>query len=140
MSARFELHNAPLMSVTLTRPVESPIGSIPETLRSESCQATKGRAEWNTSDLHLFKPERWLQLKDGEEVFDSNSAPLLTFGLGPKGCFGRRMAYLELKITERSELLSGCRQLDTSAQMVLCKAFAFAYCRPQRISRESLPG
>lgn len=78
--------------------VEPPVGSIPETLRSESCQATKRRAEWNTSDLHLFKPERWLQVKDGEEVFDSTSAPLLTFGLGPRGCFGRRMAYLELKI------------------------------------------
>jgi cytochrome P450 len=79
--------------------VSPPIGTIPETLRSESCRAAKGRiGSWNPTDCHLFRPERWLVVEDGKENFDGTAGPLLTFGLGPRGCFGRRMAYLELKI------------------------------------------
>ena len=45
-----------------------------------------------------FKPERWLVKEGDKEVFNSSAGPLLTFGLGPRGCYGRRMAYLELKL------------------------------------------
>jgi cytochrome P450 len=76
-----------------------PVGNILEELRSESCRTAKGRiGSWDPEDCHLFKPERWLTIEDGEEVFNATAGPLLTFGLGPRGCFGRRMAYLELKI------------------------------------------
>lgn len=79
--------------------IAPPIGSIPEELRSESCQMAKGRiGSWNPEDCHLFKPERWLSVDDGKLVFNSMAGPLLTFGLGPRRCFGRRMAYLEMKI------------------------------------------
>ncbi|KAJ3576912.1 hypothetical protein NPX13_g3557 [Xylaria arbuscula] len=76
-----------------------PVGNIPEELRSETCRTAKGRTgSWDPQDCAQFKPERWLVVEDGKEVFDATSGPLLTFGLGPRGCFGRRMAYLELKI------------------------------------------
>lgn len=79
--------------------VEPPIQSVPEELRSESCRTAKGRiGSWNPEDYHLFKPERWLSIDNGNIIFDSTAGPLLTFGLGPRGCFGRRMAYLEMKI------------------------------------------
>lgn len=79
--------------------IEPPIGEVPEDRRSKSCRDAKGRiSSWDPSDSNLFKPERWITIEDGKETFDSTSGPLLTFGLGPRGCFGRRMAYLELKI------------------------------------------
>ena len=34
----------------------------------------------------------------GGEVFDSTAGPQLAFGLGPRGCYGRRMAFLQLRI------------------------------------------
>ncbi|KAJ4007488.1 hypothetical protein NW752_007532 [Fusarium irregulare] len=54
-------------------------------------------------DFAGFIPERWLKTAastDGKEevVFDSQAFPIQAFGLGPRGCFGRRMAYLEMKI------------------------------------------
>jgi cytochrome P450 len=45
-----------------------------------------------------FKPERWLVEEIGMIVFDAAAVPMLTFGLGPRGCFGWRMAYLELQL------------------------------------------
>lgn len=45
--------------------------------------------------LSEFHPERWLR-EDG--TFDAHAWPLLTFGGGPRGCFGRRLAYLEMRI------------------------------------------
>lgn len=60
-----------------------------------------------------FKPERWLK-KDGEgkEVFDPLAGPTLAFGLGPRGCFGKRLALVGLKmqfalIVWNFELLGG---------------------------------
>lgn len=47
-----------------------------------------------------FKPERWMKEEgeEGERVFDPAAGPLLTFGLGVRGCFGRKMAYLKLRL------------------------------------------
>ncbi|KAI1268608.1 cytochrome P450 [Xylariaceae sp. FL1019] len=76
-----------------------PVGNIPEELRSEASRTAKGRiGSWDPQDCHQFRPERWLTEDDGAKVFDATAGPLLTFGLGPRGCFGRRMAYLELKV------------------------------------------
>ncbi|KAF9769228.1 hypothetical protein IL306_013362 [Fusarium sp. DS 682] len=54
-------------------------------------------------DYKNFKPERWLKTTTGpdgteEVVYDSQAFPIQAFGLGPRGCFGRRMSYLEMKI------------------------------------------
>jgi cytochrome P450 len=54
-------------------------------------------------EFPTFVPERWLKSTvnaDGKEEvsFDSQAFPIQAFGLGPRGCFGKRMAYLEMKI------------------------------------------
>ncbi|GKU11352.1 unnamed protein product [Fusarium langsethiae] len=54
-------------------------------------------------DFPSFVPERWLKStvnESGKEevVFDSQAFPIQAFGLGPRGCFGKRLAYLEMKI------------------------------------------
>ncbi|KAF4633198.1 hypothetical protein G7Y89_g4928 [Cudoniella acicularis] len=52
-----------------------------------------------TKDLRDFDPERWLVGKDtGEVAFDGASHPQLAFGLGPRACWGRKLALLEMRI------------------------------------------
>lgn len=60
---------------------------------------------WSDDDIASFKPERWLVETqatdtDGETAFNFNGSagPTHPFGLGPRSCFGRRLAYLELRI------------------------------------------
>jgi len=66
--------------------------------------ARKGRPGltglWDDEDIGEFKPERWLKRSEaGEgEVFDPMAGPTLAFGLGPRGCFGKRFALHGLKI------------------------------------------
>jgi cytochrome P450 len=50
------------------------------------------------SDVHIFKPERWLKQVDGVETYDHQAGPFLTFSLGPRGCFGKKLAYLEMRL------------------------------------------
>jgi cytochrome P450 len=77
---------------------------IDENVRSASSQAAKGRTgEWHIDDIEKFKPERWLKeivAEDGktETIFDPHAGPLMGFGLGPRGCWGRKLAYVELKL------------------------------------------
>ncbi|KAK4500901.1 hypothetical protein PRZ48_009093 [Zasmidium cellare] len=53
----------------------------------------------DTSDLDKFRPERWLkETAEGTLEFDSSAAPTLQFGAGFRGCFGRKFAYLELRM------------------------------------------
>ncbi|KAK1702556.1 cytochrome P450 [Colletotrichum acutatum] len=56
--------------------------------------------EWSVDDMDEFQPERWLRKDEssGEWIYDSRAGPTLSFGLGPRACFGRAMAYLELRI------------------------------------------
>ncbi|KAK3938136.1 cytochrome P450 [Diplogelasinospora grovesii] len=80
----------------------SPSIPIEESLRSESCRSaasTKShRGRWDGSDVHEFRPERWLKTSGEEAVFNVNAGPMFAFGGGPRACFGRRLAYLELRI------------------------------------------
>lgn len=82
---------------------------IPESARSNTSQDTKDRiGEWNPDDIHKFRPERWLQRCSGKLgddngefegiEYNANAGPFLTFGGGPRGCFGKKLAYMELKM------------------------------------------
>jgi cytochrome P450 len=50
---------------------------------------------WDDADIEAFKPERWLK-PDGS--FNPIAGPQLAFGLGPRGCFGRRLAVQALRM------------------------------------------
>lgn len=73
---------------------------IPEHLRSESSRSVKNPVgQWDPSDMKQFKPERWLKTDEkGDKYYDPMAGPHLAFGLGPRGCYGRRLAYLQLRI------------------------------------------
>ncbi|KAJ5096379.1 cytochrome P450 [Penicillium alfredii] len=64
----------------------------------------KANNSWDeTRDLKAFDPERWLVRKQSEsgteEVeFNANAAAQIAFGMGPRSCWGRRLAYLEMRM------------------------------------------
>ncbi|KAH0044361.1 cytochrome P450, partial [Aureobasidium melanogenum] len=75
----------------------SPALPIPDSLRSDISSATKPRA-WESSGMAAFNPSRWLVQGDKGEEFDPNAGPQLAFGAGVRQCYGKRLAYLEIKI------------------------------------------
>ena len=86
--------------------VWSPDFSVDESRRSQTSRAAgeKKDQSWEAADITHFKPERWLVTKtlsaeDMEEIeeFDGTAGPTLAFGLGTRGCFGRRLGYQQLK-------------------------------------------
>jgi cytochrome P450 len=79
--------------------VRSPAFQIDDSLRSASYRSAKDRfGTWNPEDVVEFKPERWIANEDGKEVFDPHAGPIFAFCLGPCGCYGRKLAYLQMKI------------------------------------------
>nr|APA36956.1 3-acetyltrichothecene C-4 hydroxylase [Fusarium praegraminearum] len=81
---------------------------IDESKRSQTSQVAgkkKGLA-WDDHDIGTFKPERWLGQKESStgtdateatEEFDGLAGPTLAFGLGTRGCFGRRLGYQQMR-------------------------------------------
>ncbi|KAH8589830.1 cytochrome P450 [Bisporella sp. PMI_857] len=77
----------------------SPAFPIDDSLRSQTYFATKEKVGcWNPEDMAAFNPDRWLVKEDGKDVFDAAAGPLLTFGLGERGCYGRKLSYVEMKL------------------------------------------
>lgn len=79
----------------------SPAIPVDESQRSETSRASaKDRLRrWDPQDLDQFRPERWLvEGGDGDVIFDATVAPMLAFGEGPRGCFGQKFAFLEMRI------------------------------------------
>ena len=80
----------------------SPPFPVSDAQRSESSLKAKlhvGSWTPDAADMAAFRPERWLvRDENGDEVFDSMAGPHLAFGLGPRACFGRRLAYLQMRI------------------------------------------
>jgi len=85
-----------------------PSFGISEEKRSVSSREAKDwYGAWDPADIGDYKPERWLKMEQSEkggevsqhEVFDARAGPMLSFGSGPRSCFGRKLAYVELRIT-----------------------------------------
>lgn len=79
----------------------SPPFDIPDSQRTKSALEAKNMVgKWDMMSMREFMPERWLKSDEGRnEVYDSTAGPHLAFGLGPRACYGRRLAYLELRIS-----------------------------------------
>ena len=83
----------------------SPSITLDDSKRSESSRAAKLNATWDeTQDLTVFDPERWLVrknngkgLSENDVEFDGAAGPQLVFGLGPRACWGRRLAHMEMR-------------------------------------------
>jgi cytochrome P450 len=73
---------------------------VDDAKRSSSSKAAPKPNSWDeSSDLLTFDPERWLVKDDkGNIRFDGNRGPQLIFGLGPRGCYGKRLAYIEMRV------------------------------------------
>ncbi|KAJ8104591.1 hypothetical protein ONZ43_g7775 [Nemania bipapillata] len=79
---------------------------VDDSKRSPSCQVAiakhgNGFLGEAGKDLHTFEPRRWL-IRDpatGHDVFDAYRMPSLAFGGGYRGCFGRKLATMEFRIT-----------------------------------------
>ncbi|KAF2435902.1 cytochrome P450 [Tothia fuscella] len=79
--------------------IQSPPLFVAEELRSQTSRTTPNKiGSWELHDIAQFKPERWLtQTAQGQE-FDALAGPHLAFGLGRRGCWGKRLGYLELRL------------------------------------------
>ncbi|XWW96281.1 hypothetical protein V2A60_004254 [Cordyceps javanica] len=76
-----------------------PAFPISEKQRSASSRNASPNVWDESVDLRAFYPERWLQNDEhGNVVFNPMAGPQLAFGLGSRGCFGKKLAYLEAKI------------------------------------------
>jgi len=81
-----------------------PSHNIPDSLRSPTFHNAGGGkiGAWDESSpekMLAFNPERWLKAKaNGSRVFDATLGPHLGFGADPRGCIGRKLAYLELRL------------------------------------------
>lgn len=68
----------------------------------------RGDDEETRPNLARFEPRRWLVRKKGgkegegllaEDVdFDGTAEPRLGYGMGPRACWGRRIAWIEIRI------------------------------------------
>ncbi|KAM3515970.1 hypothetical protein MY11210_000510 [Beauveria gryllotalpidicola] len=91
--------------LNLTGPsLSSPSVAVHEKLRSASSQShAPARASWDDMEPAAFKPERWLRSDSrggggGGQVFDAFAGPTLSFSAGNRGCWGKRLGYLELRV------------------------------------------
>ncbi|ROV86829.1 hypothetical protein VMCG_10916 [Cytospora schulzeri] len=86
-----------------------PAFEIDEGRRSKTSQAqapSEKHSARNHTDLDKFEPDRWLVASpssgdsqdEDRRIFDPTAGPQMAFGWGVRGCFGKRLAYLELRI------------------------------------------
>ncbi|KAL7924833.1 cytochrome P450 [Trichoderma austrokoningii] len=77
--------------------------ALPIREMSRTLEESKDKVLPWEEDVSQFKPERWLKLVknvDGEEeeVFDPQAGPNLAFSVGPRQCFGKKLACMKLRV------------------------------------------
>ncbi len=76
---------------------------VNDTVRSAGARRQSGKGLtgfWNDGDISAFRPERWLVIDPdtGKDMYNQMAGPTLSFGLGPRSCFGRKLALSALRI------------------------------------------
>ncbi|KDN63974.1 putative cytochrome P450 monooxygenase [Colletotrichum sublineola] len=81
---------------------------VDEALRTTSAKtaATKkvpvgsgGTGDVSGLNPAVYAPERWLvKNDDGREVFDATRGQNMIFSMGPRGCYGRKLAYVQFRM------------------------------------------
>lgn len=77
----------------------TPAFEVDETRRSPSCQTALRKNQvfaWKPKDIGAFNPDRWLVGENQD--FDARAGPQFAFSLGVRSCFGRKLAYQELRV------------------------------------------
>ncbi|WDK14963.1 cytochrome P450 monooxygenase [Colletotrichum graminicola] len=82
--------------LTMGPSMMEPAFDIDESLRHESIRGKQAEKvkQWEPEDMTSFRPERWIK----DNRFDPGAGPQLAFGLGLRACFGKRLAYLNMRI------------------------------------------
>lgn len=71
---------------------------IDEAKRSATSKAAPQKHWDETKDLLIYDPERWLvENEKSQIVFDANAGPNISFGGGARGCWGRKIAYIQMR-------------------------------------------
>ncbi|GAW19653.1 hypothetical protein ANO14919_091420 [Xylariales sp. No.14919] len=126
-----------------------PSFDIKTSRRSPASQADvkEGRQRaWDPLGIEVFNPDRWIVRgkKSAEHVeFDPTAGPQLAFGLGTRGCFGKRLVYLEMKIVLtlllwNFELLPCPPEVSTyHSKLIASNEPSHTYVRLREIPREN---
>ncbi|KAI5365414.1 putative cytochrome P450 [Septoria linicola] len=76
------------------------VGEVDDAKRSKGGMDQKQKwGMWDSEDIAQFRPERWLKEdQEGHVCCDRDAGPANAFGSGPRACFGKKWALLEIKI------------------------------------------
>ncbi|PUU77174.1 cytochrome P450 [Tuber borchii] len=71
-------------------------------------------------DPFSFKPERWLSTCTPEEEVEAAQSAFTPFSIGPRGCIGKSVAYMELRLTLARLLFEyDCEEVETEGKAAL---------------------
>jgi len=67
---------------------------VPEGTTVSVCMWASTHSERNFSEPYKFKPERWFDRENSTDKLGASNA----FSLGPRGCIGRNLSYMEMRL------------------------------------------
>ncbi|KAF2962924.1 hypothetical protein GQX73_g10651 [Xylaria multiplex] len=120
------------------------INTSRRSLTSQSDVKEGRHRAWDPTGIAQFNPDRWIapsKGSPGDIEFDPTSGPQLVFGLGTRGCYGKRLVYLEMRIVLvllvwNFELLSCPPAVSTyHSKLIASNEPTHTYVRLREISR-----
>lgn len=84
--------------------ITTPAFDIDDAIRSPTSLAARREEglvppNWSREGISVWKPERWLtHSANGQLDFNPKAGPQVAFGLGTRGCYGKRLTYVESRI------------------------------------------
>lgn len=84
--------------------ITTPAFDIDEAMRSPTSLVARRDGDlvpsnWPREGISVWNPERWLvRGSSGQLEFNPKAGPQVAFGLGTRGCYGKRLTYVESRI------------------------------------------